>query len=116
MNADKVSPEVQIALGGKIWDLVYTTKVAIKIEKATGINSLDINALLSNVSVTRLTAMMWAFISEKDQKITLDQVSEWMEFSKYAEIGGCITKAIINAFPEAKKAAEEAEENAPKNE
>lgn len=114
MNADKVSPEVQIALGGKIWNLVYTTRVAIKIEQATGINSLDITTLLSNMTMSRIAAMLWAFLSESDKKLTLEEVTGWMDFSKLAEIGGCMTKAIINAFPEAKEKAE-AQEQQPKN-
>lgn len=108
-GVEKVSPGVDLDIGGKTRKLVFTMRAFMLLEKATGKNALN-GEIFGDPSCTDLVTLTWAALQHDPEKPSIDTVADWLEFSDFPKLSAAIQKAFEQATPEKKAEAETPQE------
>ena len=102
MSLDKVSPGVEVKIGGKARKLVFNMWAFYLLEKETGKNVLQ-GEVFSNPTAKDILTLVWAGL-QSSEKISLEDLGKMIDFSNLAEISKAITEAFQQAaVPEGEK-------------
>ena len=94
---DPTLPDVTLEIGGKERQLAFDITSIITVEKLTGINLMD--AVLGDVSITALRAVLFAALMKDDESLTLDQVGHWINHVNFGVIQQAIFAAWYGSLP-----------------
>lgn len=96
-NIEKVSPGVEIQLGGKTRKLIFNMWAFYLLEKATGKNALA-GEVFMNPTATDLLTLVWAAL-QHEEKVTIEEVGGMFSLQDIPEISRAIQKAFAQASP-----------------
>jgi len=94
---------------GKTRQLRFEWQQICRLEKEKGISLFDAAKEIvfeGKISPIKITAIIWAGLIHEDEKLTIEQVEEFMEFSKISEYINVLSDAIDKALPEGDKSKE----------
>lgn len=95
MNAELLSPEVLITIGGQPYKCLLDLEAFALIEKETGVSALS-GEFLKN-DITTITLMAWAGAKEFAPELTLKEVRKKMTLKELAPNYIALMKAIQNS-------------------
>ena len=81
-----------LELGGKTHKLIYDFESIVKAEEATGL-ALLVGVDWSNVSVTRIRAMLYASMLQAQPEITLQEITPLINFANILKIERALVQA-----------------------
>lgn len=96
-DANKIAPEVEIIIGGKIRKMSLNFSAMVKIEKKTGKPVLGTDGLEfwgSKMSATDTVCVLWACMSEHDESLTFEEVAKMISLSNYGEVQNAVAEMI----------------------
>jgi len=96
-DANKIAPEVEIIIGGKIRKMSLNFSAMVKIEKKTGKPVLGIDGLDfwgAKMSATDTVSILWACMSEHEDALKFEEVAKMISLSNFSEVQNAIAEMI----------------------
>jgi hypothetical protein len=102
MSLDKVSPGVEVKIGGKVRKLVFNMWAFYLLERETGKNVLQ-GELFSSPTSSDILTLLWAGL-QSTEKVSIEDLGKMVELSDLPDISKAITEAFQQAaVPEGEK-------------
>jgi len=102
--AERISPAITLAVGGKSWRLLFTTSVLLDIERATGLRVLVGEFQPDRASARDLRAALHALLVRAGATFTCCEVGKWLGLRTVPRAREAMAQAWITSMPEPKPA------------
>jgi hypothetical protein len=98
--AQLFTPIVEISIGGKVWPVLFTHRVILAVEGATGLSSIDGTLDLHRLSAKALRTLLGVALHSAGCPMTVAQIGETMQPRAITAYKQRLWEAWRNAMPE----------------